>query len=156
MYVRLIPACTRRVHAPIALLARRRTHAAPAAAVAASDAMRVIGLTGGIACGKSLCTDTLRSLGIKVIDCDVIAKEVVEPGCWAHSRVFARFGHSAPKVFSQDGRIDRKVLGDLIFNDANRRRMLNAAMGALNQRSLLETWLETSGSLSVRAVQVCR
>jgi dephospho-CoA kinase len=83
---------------------------------------RVIGLTGGIASGKSTVAAILRELGAAVVDADVLAREVVEPGRPAHREIVQAFGAD---VLQPDGTIDRKKLGDLIFSDPAKRRRLN-------------------------------
>ena len=83
----------------------------------------LVGLTGGIATGKSLVDTVLRELGAVIIDADVLAREVVEPGEPALAEIAAEFG---PGVLDQDGRLDRKALGAIVFADAGRRRRLEA------------------------------
>jgi len=84
--------------------------------------MFIIGLTGGIASGKSTVSDILRELGLPVIDADQIAREIVEPGQPAYNDIVREFG---PAVVGPDGRLDRKVLGDLVFNNPDLREKLN-------------------------------
>ncbi len=67
--------------------------------------MRIIGLTGGIACGKSVVSSQLIKEGIPVIDCDLIAKEVVIPGKSAYKKIVARFGKVVCPV--ANGPLDR-------------------------------------------------
>ena len=83
----------------------------------------LVGLTGGIATGKSLVDAVLRELGAVVIDADVLAREVVEPGEPALAEIAAEFG---PGVVEGDGRLDRKALGAVVFADAERRSRLEA------------------------------
>ncbi len=85
--------------------------------------MRVIGLTGGIASGKSTVARMLRELGAQVVDADQVAREVVEPGTPAYDDVVRTFGEA---VLDSDRRIDRKKLGAIVFADADRRKALNA------------------------------
>jgi dephospho-CoA kinase len=84
--------------------------------------MKLIGLTGGIASGKSTVVQMLRELGARVLDADVIAREVVEPGTPALAEIAARF----PGVLTPDGRLDRARLGERIFAHPEERRALNA------------------------------
>lgn len=77
-----------------------------------------IGLTGGIACGKSTVAAMLVRRGAVLIDADQIAREVVEPGSPVLERVAARFGQA---VLLPDGGLHRKKLGEIIFNDASAR-----------------------------------
>ena len=83
----------------------------------------LVGLTGGIATGKSTASAIFRSLGCVVIDADVLAREVVEPGEPALAEIAAEFG---PVVLDPDGRLDRKALGAIVFADPERRRKLEA------------------------------
>ncbi len=83
--------------------------------------MRVIGLTGGIASGKSTVSNMLRELGARVIDADVIAREVVEPGRPALAEIVAWLGRD---VLLADGSLDRRKLGELVFGDSAARAAL--------------------------------
>ena len=73
-----------------------------------------IGLTGGIAAGKSTVAAMLRERGAVVIDHDEIAREVVAPGTLGLDRVVERFGEG---VLAPDGSLDRAALGHIVFND---------------------------------------
>ena len=83
----------------------------------------LVGLTGGIATGKSTVSAMLAHLGCRVIDADQLAREVVAPGQPAHAAIVAEFG---PDVLQPDGYLDRKRLGAIVFNDPERRKRLNA------------------------------
>ena len=83
----------------------------------------LVGLTGGIATGKSTVTDVFRCLGCEIIDADVLAREVVAPGEPALAEIAREFG---PDVLQPDGALDRKRLGAIVFADAERRRRLEA------------------------------
>jgi dephospho-CoA kinase len=85
--------------------------------------MRVVGLTGGIASGKSTVARALAELGAKIVDADQVARQVVEPGEPAYEEIVASFG---AEVLLPDGKIDRKKLGALVFADAEKRQRLNA------------------------------
>lgn len=85
--------------------------------------MRVIGLTGGIATGKSTAARVLGELGARVIDADAVARDVVAPGQPALADVVRTFGR---EMLQPDGTLDRKRLGALVFADADQRRALNA------------------------------
>ena len=71
-----------------------------------------VGLTGGIASGKSTVADLLAARGALVVDADVLAREVVEPGTPGLEALVRRFG---PDVLTPDGRLDRPALGRLVF-----------------------------------------
>lgn len=73
-----------------------------------------VGLTGGIASGKSTVSRLLRARGFAVIDADQLAREVVRPGTEGHREVVAAFG---PDVVSASGELDRKRIGSLVFAD---------------------------------------
>ena len=82
----------------------------------------LVGLTGGIATGKSTVAETLRSLGAEVIDADQLARDVVAPGEPALAEIVREFG----EVRNPDGTLDRKKLGAIVFGDAARRKQLEA------------------------------
>ncbi|MET0302746.1 MAG: dephospho-CoA kinase [Microbacteriaceae bacterium] len=84
--------------------------------------MRLIGLTGGIASGKSVVASRLRDHGAIVIDADVVAREVVEPGAPALDEIRDAFGD---EVIAADGSLDRAALGAIVFSDPERRSVLN-------------------------------
>lgn len=83
--------------------------------------MRVIGLTGGIATGKSTVAAMLAGRGAAVVDADELAREVVVPGQPALEEIAADFGAG---VLAADGTLDRAALGDIVFADEERRRRL--------------------------------
>ncbi|MBO0477288.1 dephospho-CoA kinase [Vagococcus sp. DIV0080] len=85
----------------------------------------ILGLTGGIASGKSTVSQHFTAMGVDVIDADVVAKEVVEPRTPGLARVVAHFGS---KILTETGELDRKRLGDIIFNDKQKREDLNAIL----------------------------
>ena len=84
--------------------------------------MRLIGLTGGIGSGKSTVARMLVGRGAALVDADLLAREVVEPGTPALAEIAAEFG---PGVILADGRLDRTALGEMVFGDAARRERLN-------------------------------
>jgi dephospho-CoA kinase len=83
----------------------------------------LVGLTGGIATGKSTVTRMLASPSVRVVDADALAREVVEPGTPVHARIVAEFGTG---VLQPDGRLDRARLGELVFPDPAKRKWLEA------------------------------
>lgn len=85
--------------------------------------MRVFGLTGGIASGKSLVAARFAELGAAVIDADVLAREAVAPGSRGLAAVAAEFGG---EVLDAQGNLDRAALGALVFADPDARERLNA------------------------------
>jgi len=84
--------------------------------------VQVIGLTGGIASGKSTVSRILKNAGAVIIDADRIARDVVKKGLPAYQEIIDAFGEN---VLSPDGAIDRTVLGDIIFNDPQKKQLLN-------------------------------
>ena len=81
----------------------------------------LVGLTGGIGTGKSTVSRMFRDLGCLIIDADLLAREVVEPGEPAYAKIVAEFGK---QVLDADGQIDRKKLGALVFGDEAKRKRL--------------------------------
>lgn len=81
----------------------------------------LVGLTGGIATGKSTVSELLRMLGGVIIDADQLAREVVEPGQPALAEIAREFG---PSVIDAGGRLDRKAMGALVFADSAARQRL--------------------------------
>lgn len=84
-----------------------------------------IGLTGGLGSGKSTVAAILAELGACIVDCDAIAREVVEPGEATLAQVVDAFG---PGILRPDGRLNRRRLGALIFADEAARRRLEAIL----------------------------
>jgi dephospho-CoA kinase len=82
-----------------------------------------VGLTGGIASGKSAVSRQLAALGCRLVDADVLAREVVAPGEPAWRTIVEEFGRD---VVGPDGQLDRKRLGALVFADPARRKVLEA------------------------------
>jgi dephospho-CoA kinase len=81
----------------------------------------LVGLTGGIATGKSTVAEILRGLGAVVLDADVLAREVVEPGQPALAAIVREFG---PEVLTPEGRLDRKRVAAIVFSAPERRKTL--------------------------------
>ena len=85
--------------------------------------MRVYGLTGGIASGKSLVAERLGELGAVIVDADVLSREAVRIGSPGLAAIRAEFG---PALLADDGALDRAAMGALIFTDPSARARLNA------------------------------
>ncbi|MBW2467975.1 MAG: dephospho-CoA kinase [Deltaproteobacteria bacterium] len=85
--------------------------------------MQVIGLTGGIASGKSTVSAMLKKAGAIVIDADRIARAVVKKGLPAYREIVAQFG---TEILLPDGEINRNMLGDIIFKDHQKKMLLNS------------------------------
>jgi len=84
--------------------------------------VQVIGLTGGIATGKSTVSALLEKAGAVIIDADRIARQVVKKGLPAYREIIENFGES---ILLPDGEINRSALGDIIFNDPQKKQLLN-------------------------------
>lgn len=82
----------------------------------------IIGLTGSIASGKSTVSQMLKESGYPIVDADLVARQVVEPGSETLEKIKGAFGED---VILPDGSLDRKKVGDLIFTDPASRKRLN-------------------------------
>ena len=82
-----------------------------------------VALTGGIATGKSFCTARFASLGVPVVDADLLAREAVAPGSPGLAAIASRFG---PSVLLGDGGLDRAALGTIVFADRSARADLES------------------------------
>ena len=82
----------------------------------------ILGLTGGISSGKSAVSQCFKEKGIPVVDADAIAREVVKPRTPGLSKIIAHFGSS---ILTEERKLDRKKLGEIIFNDDNEREILD-------------------------------
>jgi len=101
-----------------------------------------VGLTGGIASGKTMIANLFVELGVPVIDTDEIARQVVEPGRPGLAGIVTEFG---PHVLTPNGHLDRSRLRKLAFADADRRRRLEAILHPLIRERTLETAASTGG-----------
>jgi dephospho-CoA kinase len=108
-----------------------------------------IGLTGGIASGKSIVTQRFAELGVPVIDADVAARNVVERGKPGLDQVARRFG---PGVLDASGNLDRPALRALIFSDSASRRALDAIMHPLIRADMERQASTVKGPYLVMAI----
>ncbi|HHQ4928384.1 TPA: dephospho-CoA kinase [Aeromonas hydrophila] len=90
--------------------------------------MYVVAITGGIGSGKTTVANQFAELGIEVVDADVIAREVVEPGTPALAAIAAHFGS---EVITPDGQLDRRRLRERVFTDPQAKGWLNALLHPL-------------------------
>ena len=97
--------------------------------------MFVIGLTGGIGTGKSTVSGLLKALGAEVIEADKVAHVAYEPGTPGWREVVEAFGEG---VLDADGKVDRTVLGGIVFGDEEARKRLNAIIHPIVRRLLEE------------------
>jgi len=95
----------------------------------------VIGLTGGIASGKSTVSRYLRELGAKIIDADVIARELVLPQSSAWQEIVRHFGS---EIIDEEGALLRKKLGEIIFRSSTERAVLNAILHPRIKQKIME------------------
>ena len=86
--------------------------------------MKLIGLTGGIATGKSTVSKMIRDLGLTVIDADILAREVVEPGSFGLKALVQIFGKDILKNNGGVSELDRRLLAKKLFDDADCRRVV--------------------------------
>jgi dephospho-CoA kinase len=104
--------------------------------------MKRFALTGGIASGKSLVAQFFRKAGVPVIDADQLSRKVVEKGTLGLQKITDTFGHD---VLNAQGQLDRQKMGDLVFSDPQKRKVLERilhpliAQAGASQMSLLET-----------------
>ena len=97
--------------------------------------MRVLGLTGGIACGKSTISAALREMGAVIVDGDVLSRELTAPGGPALPAIREHVGEG---VFLPDGTLNRRALGAVIFSSDAARLRLDAIMQPLLRRMILD------------------
>ncbi|MDQ3010679.1 MAG: dephospho-CoA kinase [Acidobacteriota bacterium] len=112
--------------------------------------MLKVGLTGGIATGKSYVLSVLGELGCEILDADLTAREVVEPGRPAFHEIVARFGH---EILTSDGKLDRVKLGAIVFNDAKQREKLNSIIHPKVYEAQAH-WLVKIGSRNPDAIAI--
>ena len=108
-----------------------------------------IGLTGGIASGKSTVAQRFMELGVPVIDADDAARAVVEPGTPGLSEVLKRFGSG---VVAENGELDRRALRDLIFSNPWSRRDLEAILHPLIRADMDQSAEQAVGPYVVMAI----
>ncbi|CAI8027904.1 Dephospho-CoA kinase domain-containing protein [Geodia barretti] len=96
--------------------------------------MLIFGLTGGIASGKSTVSRILEELGCPVVDADVLARRVVEPGRPAWRAIV---GHFRDEILQEDGTINRERLGSIVFDDESKRKTLNRCTHPYIRREVL-------------------
>ncbi|NWH71972.1 DCAKD protein, partial [Piaya cayana] len=101
--------------------------------------MFLVGLSGGIASGKSTVVAVLQELGCAVIDADVIAREVVQPHSKAHRHIVRCFG---TEILSESGEINREALGNIIFSQPEKRQLLNRITHPEIQKEMLKQILK--------------
>jgi len=94
----------------------------------------VLGLTGGIGSGKSAVSSIFEELGIQVVDADIVAREVVEPGSVGLTKITAHFGD---EILTNNGTLDRAKLRAIIFANESQKQWLNNLLHPLIRESML-------------------
>jgi dephospho-CoA kinase len=111
--------------------------------------MYLVGLTGGIASGKSYVASLLEQLGASTIDADVVAREVVVPGTIGFSQVVDEFGE---QLLQPTGEINRQLLGAMIFSDPTKRARLESILHPLIRQRTLQLISEQKSEIVVYVV----
>lgn len=109
----------------------------------------IIGLTGGIACGKTTASDFFADQGIEIVDADLAAREVVQPGQPALSQIAQVFGGS---VLQADGALDRAKMRELIFAQADKRAQLEAILHPLIRQRMADQLASCKGHYAIYSV----
>ncbi|MFM5020216.1 dephospho-CoA kinase [Aeromonas rivipollensis] len=103
--------------------------------------MYVVAITGGIGSGKTTVANQFAALGIEVVDADLIAREVVEPGTPALAAIASHFG---PGILDEQGRLDRRALRERIFSDPAAKSWLNALLHPIIRSEMLRQCAATN------------
>jgi dephospho-CoA kinase len=111
--------------------------------------MFLVGLTGGIASGKSTVSAMLERLGAEVIDADLVSREVVEPGTKALAEVVAAFGQG---ILEPDGSLSRPALAQLVFADSAQRVKLEAILHPIIKERTMQRIAQSKSSVVVYVV----
>ena len=109
----------------------------------------IVGITGGVASGKSAVADHFAALGVAVADADLAARAVLEPGSAGLAAVVAAFGKA---VLAMDGNLDRAAMRTRVFADPDARALLEAIVHPLVRTRLLEQCAQASGAYAVAAI----
>ena len=111
--------------------------------------MFLVGLTGGIASGKSTVSAMLERLGAEVIDADLVAREVVEPGTQGLAEIVSVFGEV---ILEADGSLSRAALGQLVFADSAQRIKLESILHPLIKERTMQRIAQSKSSVVVYVV----
>jgi len=106
----------------------------------------IIGLTGGIGSGKSAVSSYFENLGITVVDADIVAREVVEPGQPALAQISEHFGS---RIITPEGALDRAALRVLIFEDENERKWLESLLHPLIRKEIIQQLEQSQSPYSI-------
>ncbi len=110
--------------------------------------MFVVGITGGIGSGKSAVTAKLEQLGIDIIDADIVAREVVEPGTKALKDIQSYFGD---RILSSDGALDRTALREIVFSEPEKRKWLEELLHPIIRNETIKQLNNASSPYAVLA-----
>ncbi len=94
----------------------------------------IVGLTGGIGCGKTTVSQFFTALGVESVDADIVAREVVQQGSDALTKITERFG---PSILLADGSLDRRQLRSIIFHNETEKHWLNRLLHPLIRQQLI-------------------
>lgn len=111
--------------------------------------MYVIGLTGGIGSGKTRVANALAHLGAGLVDADVIAREVVEPGSYGLTQIRQHFGAN---ILTPAGELNRAVLRELVFQDESKRQWLNQLLHPLIRQEMMRQCQEKTSLYTLLVV----
>ena len=103
-----------------------------------------IGITGGIGSGKSTVSNYLRNKGYKIVDADLIAREIVEPGMPALSKLVNAFGG---EILNENGELRRKYLGELIFKDVLAKKKIDDIMLVEINKVIINEFKDTGNNI---------
>lgn len=95
----------------------------------------IIGLTGSIASGKSTVAKMIKSYGLPIVDADLVARKVVEPGTLTLKKIAEAFG---PEIIARDGSMDRAKVGSIIFHNEELRKTLNSIIHPAIREEMLQ------------------
>lgn len=109
----------------------------------------IVGLTGGIGSGKSLASDTLQSMGIDIIDADVIAREVVAPGSKGLKSIQEKYGSD---ILTPKGTLNRAKLREIVFADSNETQWLNSLLHPIIRSEMLHQIEQATSPYCILAV----
>lgn len=109
----------------------------------------IVGVTGGVAAGKSAVTRRFEALGVSVADADLVARAVVEPGSDGLAAVVAAFGAD---VLADDGHLDRAAMRQRVFADADARRQLEAIIHPRVREQLQAQCAAAPGAYAIAAI----
>jgi dephospho-CoA kinase len=106
----------------------------------------VVGITGGIGSGKSAVTSFIENRGINIVDADIVARQVVEPGSNALKQIEDHFG---PDIISIDGSLDRAALRKIVFKAPEERQWLESLLHPLIRETILEQLTESKSPYAI-------